>query len=104
MVSPSLRSIAALQIPGLQLGDVAEPIVFEPDGTADRDAIIRLADRSNRYIEITLHGITGAVTVSEVIFSEELAATSSGTASEQQPRGWTSPSRSREVKSGIPGE
>src|SRR5262249_19235791 len=31
LATASTRSIAALQIPALQLGDVAQPIVFEPD-------------------------------------------------------------------------
>jgi prepilin-type N-terminal cleavage/methylation domain-containing protein len=94
LVSPSVRSSAALQIPGLQLGDVAEPIVFEPDGTVDRDAIIRIADLSNRYVEITVHGLTGTVSCSEVLAAEDLAS-AGGTSTAR--RGFVAPSRSRET-------
>ena len=104
LITPSLRSVAALQVPGLQLGEVAEPIVFEPDGTADRDAIIRLADRSNRYVEITVHALTGAITASDVLSAEQLGATRAVHVSVDQPRGFMGPSRSREVSAGTRGE
>lgn len=92
LVAGSTRSVASLQIPGLQLGDVIEPIVFEPDGSADRDAIIRVADRSNRYVEITVHGLTGAITSSGALSVQNLVSAA-------EPRtGFVQPSRSREVR------
>jgi prepilin-type N-terminal cleavage/methylation domain-containing protein len=98
LVAASSRSVASLQIPGLQLGDVMEPIVFEPDGSADRDAIIRVADRSNRYVEITLHSLTGAITSSGTLTVENLVTTAA------QPRkGVIVPTRSREVRQGSGG-
>ncbi len=98
LVAASSRSIASLQIPGLQLGDVLEPIVFEPDGTADRDAIIRVADRSNRYVEITVHALTGAITSSGALSVGNLVTTAA------QPRtGVVTPTRSREVRQGSGG-
>jgi hypothetical protein len=60
----STRSLAARQIPGLDLTGAADPVVFEPDGTADKDAAIRVAGRDNLYVEITVHSTTGAVTTS----------------------------------------
>jgi type II secretory pathway pseudopilin PulG len=98
LVAASSRSVASLQIPGLQLGDVMEPIVFEPDGSADRDAIIRVADRSNRYVEITVHALTGAITSSGTLTVEDLVTTAA------QPRtGIVVPTRSREVRQGAGG-
>jgi hypothetical protein len=94
LVAPSLRSTAALQIPGLQLGDVADPIVFEPDGTVDRDSIIRIADLSHRYAEITIHALTGAIMASEVLAAEDLVA---GATTAPARKGFVAPSRSREV-------
>jgi prepilin-type N-terminal cleavage/methylation domain-containing protein len=98
LVAPSIRSTAALQIPSLQVGDVVEPIVFEPDGTVDRDAIIRIADSSNRYVEITIHALTGAVSSSEVLSGDQLAAAGSVTVPART--GFVTPSRSRERRTG----
>src|SRR5262245_4595567 len=101
LVAPSIRSTAALQIPSLQLGDVAEPVVFEPDGTVDRDVIIRIADLSNRYVEITIHALTGMVSTSEVLSPEDLAASGAVTTVSAPARtGFVAPSRSREVRTG----
>jgi hypothetical protein len=97
LVAGSMRSIASLQIPGLQLGDVMEPLVFEPDGSADRDAIIRVADRSNRYVEITVHALTGAITNSGALSVQNLVATA------ERRTGFVAPSRSREVRQGSGG-
>jgi prepilin-type N-terminal cleavage/methylation domain-containing protein len=104
LVSPSTRSTAALQVPGLQLGDVAEPIVFEPDGTVDRDAIIRMADLSNRYVEITIHGLTGSISASEVLTPEQLAASGIAAGSATARKGFVAPSRSREVSTQSGGD
>lgn len=104
LVAPSIRSMAALQIPGLQLGDVVEPVVFEPDGTADRDVIIRIADRTNRYVELTIHSLTGAITVSNVLSPDDFPTSGqSATTVVQQRTNFVTPSRSREIRQGIGG-
>jgi len=97
LVAPSTRSIAAVQVAGLQLGDMAEPLVFEPDGTVDRDAILRIADRSGRFVEITVHGLTGAITAST---AQALAESGLDTVVTTVPTraGIAAPTRSREVR------
>ena len=100
LVTPSARSTAALQIPNLQLQGAADPVVFEPDGTADKDVIIRVADRDNRYVEITVRGTTGAITTSSSrMISELTGANASSSETTQQPRtGFVIPTRSRETQ------
>jgi hypothetical protein len=104
LVSQSTRSLAALQVPGLQLAGTADPIVFEPDGTADKDSIIRIASRENRYVEITVHAMTGAITTSPARLVAELpgaVVVRSGGSASPLPGGM--PSRPREIRSAAGG-
>ena len=96
----STRSLAAMQISGLELGGMSAPIVFEPDGTADRDAIIRIADRRGRYIEIMVHGLSGAITRARARSISELPGAAPLAVSDDTGPGLTLPSRSREITSG----
>jgi prepilin-type N-terminal cleavage/methylation domain-containing protein len=97
LLVPSTRSIAAVQVAGLQLGDMAEPLVFEPDGTADRDAILRIADRSGRFVEVNVHGLTGAITASP---AQAIAESGMDTVVTTVPARavMTAPTRSRELR------
>jgi prepilin-type N-terminal cleavage/methylation domain-containing protein len=101
LVTASARSTAALQIPGLERGDVADPIVFEPDGTADRDAIIRVADRTGRYVEVSVQALTGAILASSArLVTDLVGAEPSAIRTTTQPSRGTvgMPSRSREIQ------
>jgi len=101
LVNTSERSFAALQVPGLQLEGMATPVVFEPDGTADRDAVFRIADRRGQYVEVRLYALTGAVTVSKAKKRSELAGKRSAPAAageEEQKPGMLRPSHSREIQ------
>ncbi len=101
LLGGSERSFAALQVPGLQPEDMATPVVFEPDGTADRDALFRIADRRGQYVEVRLHALTGAVTVSKAKKRSELAGSRAapvGRRAEEQEPGMLRPSRSREIR------
>ncbi len=98
LVNGSPRSIAALTVPGMQLGDAADPIIFEPDGSADKDAVIRIADRSGRYVEIRVQGVTGAIRTSPARMVAELSSGIQGSAPETPRTGLAAPGRSREIR------
>ena len=102
LATTSARSVAALRIPGLQLGDVAPPLVFETDGSVDRDAIIRIADRSGNYIEVTIQSLTGAIAASSAKTAADAAAEGVPitTTTGQPTSGIIAPSRSREIRTG----
>ncbi len=103
LAAVTARSMAALQIPGLQLGDVAPPLVFEPDGSVDRDAVIRIANRTGHYLEVNVQALTGSITVSSALSAEDAAAaglTVTTTASSKSGNAIAAPSRSRETRGG----
>ena len=77
----------------------ADPSVFEPDGSADTEAIIRVADRENRFVEITVHALTGAITNSSAKNIADLPGAHAVAGRNQSPRGgFRGPSRSREFQ------
>ncbi len=50
--------------------DWSEPILFYPDGTTS-DARLVLANDRGKHVELTLRGLTGTVSVGEVMTAEE---------------------------------
>jgi type II secretory pathway pseudopilin PulG len=68
---PSARTVAALQISGLNAPGVSQALIFLPDGSTD-DATVRIAHANGRYVELTVRGLTGSVQASRSMTIAEL--------------------------------